>query len=143
MNLVIHRPNNKVADPRARSLEARAPFRLLLEPGNHFSHNTYLRNVNGQAPQYGLGDQTHHHPERGQLHSHLGVVSSCNCIPSYRGAYGGAPVMVMHSSNPLRCRRVSSLTSRSHCSSAATHHRSAAATLSTWSRKLSLAASRA
>jgi hypothetical protein len=64
MDSVIHRPKNKVMYPRAKSLETWAPIFSLLEPGKHLSHNTYLGNINGQAPQYELGGQRHCCPER-------------------------------------------------------------------------------
>jgi hypothetical protein len=34
--------------------------------------------------------------------------AAANHIPSYRGAYGGAPVMIIHNLEPLRLGRVSS-----------------------------------
>jgi hypothetical protein len=45
-----------------------------------------------------------------------------NHTPSCRGAYDIAPAMVIHSSDPMRFKRVSSSIRCSHCSSAATCH---------------------
>jgi hypothetical protein len=65
---------DRVTDLRARSLEARAPLCSLPEPGNYLSHNTHLRDINGQVPKYGLGGQGHRHPKHEQPCGYLSVL---------------------------------------------------------------------
>jgi hypothetical protein len=63
--LGIHRSMDEVAHFQASSLEMRAPLCSLPKLENHFSYNTHLGTINGQAPKNGLAGQGHHHPKRG------------------------------------------------------------------------------
>jgi hypothetical protein len=119
-DLAISQSKNKVINPRARILEMPAPLSSLLEPSNHFAHNIRLRSVDRQSPKYGLAARdTSSHSTDNRMTTSVWWTSA-SLIPSCRGAYGRSPVMVIHSSDPLRFRRGSSWTRRPHCSSTTT-----------------------
>jgi hypothetical protein len=62
MDPVVHLPKDEVANPRDRSLKARALLCLLTKLGNHLIHNIRLEIFNGQAPQHKLSSRRHHCP---------------------------------------------------------------------------------
>jgi hypothetical protein len=60
MGLVTRQYENKVVHLLGSNLEMQAPACSLLKSDNYVSNNTCLRNVDGQAPENGLGGQRHH-----------------------------------------------------------------------------------
>jgi hypothetical protein len=108
MGWAIHRPKDKVTHLQARSLETGAPLCSLPEPSNHLSHNTCMGNINRQSLENGLDSQRHRRPKHGQLVASSVCWAVAKCIPLCRGASGGALVMVIHNSEPLRLKWVSS-----------------------------------
>jgi hypothetical protein len=65
MGFAIHRSKDKVAYLRSRRLKTGAPLCSLPKLDDHLSYNTHLGNIDGQAPENGLGGQRHRHPKRG------------------------------------------------------------------------------
>jgi hypothetical protein len=108
VGLAIYRSEDKVTDLQTSGFETRAPLWSLPKLDDHLFYNTCMGSINEQAPDDGLSSQRHRCLEHRELCCHFGVLGYRKVHSLVQGTSGRALVMVIHNSEPLRLRRVSS-----------------------------------
>jgi hypothetical protein len=94
----------------------RAPVRKLLKLSNYLSNNTRLGNINGHMADNGLAAKDTAAWSMENCEAASAYRATAERIPSCRGARRRELVTVMHNSEPMILRRVSSSARRPHYS---------------------------